>query len=161
MGTNQTFEQSAPTTPLILTDEARGYLKAAGSWANFLGILSIIIGTFFLLTAVFANVLLPALPGAFPGYKDMPAGVVAIVCVAVVLFDILYFFFAVHLFQFGRRAKKGILFNDSAHVTQAMARLKSFFKLWGIVTIVILCLFGLEVLFLVIENVGVAAMQHK
>jgi len=75
----------------------------------------------------------------------MPTGIFPVITVVFILIDVLYFFFPFYLYQFGNRVKKGLAMMDANQVAEAIGKLKSFFKLAGIVTIVVLCLYALEI----------------
>jgi len=75
-----------------------------------------------------------------------------------ILIDVFYFFFVLYLYQFASHIKKGVLFSDSNQVTGGLKKLKSFFKLWGITTIVVLILYALIIIVAVLGGVGM--MHH-
>jgi hypothetical protein len=92
-----------------------------------------------------------------PVFTSM-AGLGGAVTVFYILIDVLYFFFAFYLYQFATKIKAGIKFSDSAQVTIALGKLKSFFKLWGIVTIVIITIYVLAFIIFTVIAVGAASM---
>jgi hypothetical protein len=145
METNEFDVRPIPEPELVLTPEALYYLRESGKWANFLSIVGFIICGLLLIVALFVGTMFAALSRLSPVYSAMPAGIGGIFSVIIILVDVLYFFFALYLYQFAERIKKGITFVDTDHVTMALGKLKSFFKLWGIVTIVVLCLYALEI----------------
>ena len=147
-----------PGSGLVLTPEAQTYLRESGKWANFLGIIGFVMCGLFLILSLFIGTLMTTMAQISPMYAAMPAALGGVVTVVFILFDILYFFFALYLYQFGSKIKKGSSFGDSEQVTIALGKLKSFFKLWGIVTIVILCLYALEIIIGIIAGI---AMSHR
>lgn len=175
METNETnptptpFVPPVPTPPLHgaleLSFEAQTYLKETGKWAGFLGIVGFIGCGILLIIAIFAGTFFSLLTHFSPGYSEMgDAGAVAgfagaFFSIILILADVLYFFFALYLYQFSVSAKKGFLFSDSAYITQALGKLKSFFKLAGIVTIVVLSLYALEIIVLILIG-GIAALHR-
>jgi hypothetical protein len=158
METNETTGQTAPETGMALTFEGQTYLREAGKWAGFLGIIGFVMCGLLLIAALFVGTIFSMLAQISPVYAQMPAGIGAVFAVILILIDVLYFFFALYLYQFSARIKKGIVFTDQFHVTQALSKLKSFFKLAGIVTIVALCLYALEIVAAIV--VGIAAAHH-
>ncbi|GEO06546.1 hypothetical protein AAE02nite_42100 [Adhaeribacter aerolatus] len=56
----------------------------------------------------------------------------------LLLFAILYFFPTLYLYQFSSRIKTAIYHNQELDLAFAFSRLKSFFKFWGILFIIIL-----------------------
>ena len=158
METNETTGQTAPETGLSLTFEGQTYLREAGKWAGFLGIVGFVMCGLLLIAALCVGTIFSVLGRISPAYAEMPAGVGAVFAVILILIDVLYFFFALYLYQFSARIKKGIVFNDQFHVTQSLGKLKSFFKLAGIVTIVAICLYALEIVAFIV--IGIAAAHH-
>jgi hypothetical protein len=88
----------------------------------------------------------------------MMAGMGGLIAVFYILIDIVHFFFSLYLYQFGDKIKKGVMFADTVHLTSAFEKLKSFFKLWGIITIVVLCLYALLIICVVIAAFAGASM---
>lgn len=148
METEETYVSPAAPQPLILTPEAQSYLLSAGKWATFLGILGFIFCGLFFLIAISIGTIFSKMAEAMPfnpGLKMM-AGFGGAVTVFYLLIDLLYFFFALYIYQFATKIKAGINFSDSTHLTAGLGKLKSFFKLWGIVTIVIICVYILAII---------------
>ena len=158
METNETTGQTAPETGLALTFEGQAYLREAGKWAGFLGIIGFILCGLFLILALFIGTIFSALGNLSPAYASLPTYIGTFYAAFLILIDVMYFFFALYHFQFSVRIKKGIVFSDQFHVTQGLGKLKSFFKLAGILTIIMI---GLYVLIFVIAMLaGLAATHH-
>jgi hypothetical protein len=138
-----TENQLEPTAEpqIILSEEAQYYLQKAGQWAYFLGILGFVLAGILVLLSIFISSIIGVMskfqPGAATTY---PAAIGSFVYILIAIF---YFFFSLYMYQFGSRIKNGILHSNSAEVTIALSKLKSFFKLWGISTIVIISLYAL------------------
>ena len=162
METNETFEQPIAEPGIILTLEAQSYLRESGKWASFLGILGFIICSLILIFAFFAGTIFSKAAEVSPsGMSVLLAGMGGFITVFYILIDLIYFFFSLYLFQFGDKIKKGIMFSDTAHVTAGLGKLKSFFKLWGIVTIIVLVLYVLIIIAAIVIGVGAASMMGK
>lgn len=131
---------------ILLTGEAQHYLHETAKWASFLSIVGFIMCGLFLLMALFIGFIFTFLGRISPVYNQMPAGVATFLSVIFILFDVLYFFFPFYLYHFARKAKRGIALSDKEEVAEALGKLKSFFKLAGIVTIVMLSIYVLEIL---------------
>ena len=149
-----------PEPGLILTLEAQGYLRESGKWATFLGIVGFVFTAFILLGALFVGTIMSLMTRLQPASMPYPAAVGGLLSFVYILVAIFYFFFSLYLFQFGSRIKKGILFNNPTEVGSALGKLKSFFKMWGITTIVILALYALIIIVAIIVGVG-ASMMHR
>jgi len=153
METNETFEH-IPGPGISLNFEAQSYLREAGKWANFLSIVGFVICGLLLIAALFVGTIFSVLSTISPLYSQIPAAAGIFVSVIIILMDLLYFFFALYLNQFAAKIKGGVVFADVSRITQGLGKLKSFFKLWGIVTIVVLCLNGLEIIFIVLAIIA-------
>jgi hypothetical protein len=135
-----------PEPGLLLTNNAQYYLQETGKWANFLAIVGFIMCGLFLLMALFIGALFSAVGRISPVYTQMPSGVGTFLSVIFILFDVLYFFFPFYLFKFAAGIKQGLALSDKEQVAESLGKLKSFFKLAGIVTIVMLCIYALELI---------------
>jgi hypothetical protein len=158
METNETLEPQRTEPVLNLNEEGKSYLKEAGKWANFLSIVGFIICGLLFITAFFVGTIFSVLSTISPMYSQFPAAAGIFLSVIIILVDLLYFFFALYLNQFAAKVKKGIAFTDVGQLTKGLGKLKSFFKLWGIVTIIVLCFYALELVFVVV--VFVTATRH-
>jgi hypothetical protein len=152
METEETFITPPGSTEIVLTAEAQSYLLSAGKWATFLGILGFIFCGLFALVALSIGTIFTKMAEMMPynpGFKMM-AGFGGGVSIFYLLIDLLYFFFALYIYQFAVKIKAGVNFRDTAHITAGLGKLKSFFKLWGIVTIVFICVYVLAIICIVI-----------
>jgi Family of unknown function (DUF5362) len=152
METTELTEQSKPegSPGLVLTREAQFYLQETGKWANFLAIVGFIMCGLFLILALCIGVVFSMLAKFSPAYSMIPAGIFPLFSVIFILVDVLYFFFPFYLYQFAAKVKKGLAIMDEDELARSLGKLKSFFKLCGIVTIVALCLYALELLAFII-----------
>ena len=142
MENNELMEPLAGEPAITLSREAEGYLKEAGRWASFLGIIGFILTGIIAICSFFAGAVMSSAAFQSSGaISSVMAGLGGFLTVIYLLVALFYFFFSLYLYQFGDRIKKGINFTDNLHVTNAFSKLKSFFKLWGITTIVIISLY--------------------
>jgi hypothetical protein len=161
METEETYVSPTDSNNLVLTPEAQGYLLSAGKWATFLGILGFVFCGLFFIIALFTGTIFSKMAQITPYNNPMftaMAGLGGTITVFYILIDVLYFFFAFYLYQFATKIKAGIKFSDSAQVAIALGKLKSFFKLWGIVTIVLIGIYVLAFIIFVVVAVGAASM---
>ena len=158
METNETFER-IPEPGISLNFEAQSYLREAGKWAVFLGILGFIGTGLILICALFVSTILALMAQYQP--SPYPAGIGSAISFVYVLIAVFNFFFALYLYQFGSRIKKAILYQDAVETNKAFEKLKSFFKLWGITTIVIIAINVLAIIIAIAVGIGAASMLHK
>ncbi len=149
-------QKSGDPTPIILNEEAQYFLHQAGKWAKFLGILGFI-GTGFI---VIASFFMGAIFSTMAMYQanPYPAGMGGFMTFFYLLLAVFYFFFSLYLYRFGNKIRTGVEYNDTALVTGGLSNLKSFFKLMGITTIVIIILYVLIIIGVVI---GAAALSNR
>ena len=146
---------------MVLTQEAQYYLQQAGKWAKFLGIMGFIGCGFLLLAAVFAGSLI----GLMTKFSPTPNPALAIMGptlgIVYFLMAVLFFFVNYNLFLFGSRVQQGVAYINNEMVTGALGKLKSFFKIKGIILIVVLSIYLLIIVCVIIAGVGAATMmQH-
>lgn len=158
MESNETFEQPAAEPGMALDFEAQSYLREAAKWAYFLGIIGFILTGFIVLCAFFVGSIFSRLPQYS---TPLPGAVGSFMGFIYIVIAVFYFFFSFYLYQFGYRIKKGLTYGDNYQVTNALGKLKSFFKMWGITTIVVLCFYALMILIAVVVGVGAASLLHR
>jgi hypothetical protein len=74
------------------------------------------------------------------------------------LIALLYFFPSLYLFQFANKTRLALHNNEQIDFTAAFSRLKSFFKFFGILTAVILVLYGGAMIMLMVFGAFFRAM---
>jgi hypothetical protein len=142
METNDIYVEPDSEPVLPLTQQAQGYLQQAGKWAIFLGIVGFIFTALIALAALSIGTIITFVSKINP-LMQFPAGVGVALTVLYLLIALLFFFYSLYLYQFGSRIKKGLYLNSAEETTLAFSKLKSFFKLWGIITIVIILFYVL------------------
>jgi hypothetical protein len=153
---------SVPAPALILNFQAQSYLRLAGKWANFLGVLGFILCAIILVISFFVGGAMGKIASITPGAGSaIFAGMGGMITGAYILIDIVYFFFALYLYQFGSRIKTGLRFSNEAEVTIALGKLKSFFKIWGVCTIVAICLYALIFVTAIVIGIGATSLMHR
>ena len=131
--------------PMILTDEMQYFIFETAKWTRLLSVfgfvLSLLIGMIsFTISSVF-----PALVKASPAMGGIPGGAEAI-SVFYFTIAVVFFTFSLYLFQFSKGAREGISYNSEEQLTHAFTRLRSFFKLWGILGIIFVALYVFSLL---------------
>jgi len=163
METEETYVAPIAPSPLILTTEGQSYLVTAGKWATFLGVLGFIFSAIILLFALSVGSIIArvATLQPFNPMLGQLAGFGGFITGFYILLDLVNFFFALYLFQFGQKVKAGVSFQDPLHLAAGLGKLKSFFTLWGVVTIVAIVLNVVAVIGVVIFVTQLAsAFQH-
>ena len=139
---------------LLVNPEIKNYLAEAARWARFIGIVGyvftglLVVGSFFV--GAFMNFMANRAP-ATEGPNPFSSGVFSVVMGAYFLvIALIYYFPSRYLHQFGVKTLKALHHHEQISFTQAFSRLKSFFKFFGVFTLVVLVLYGLGLLFLLV-----------
>lgn len=160
MEPNETNLEPAAGPQMILTEEAQYYLQKAGQWAFFLGIMGFIGTAFLAVAALFMGTVFTTMAKLNP-LMGAASGMGGVVTVFYLFLAAVSFFFALYLYQFGDRIKRGITYHSTEETTLALGKLKSFFKLWGIFTIVYLSFLVLFMVMMIIVGSQAASMMQN
>lgn len=127
------------------------YLIEASKWGKFLGIIGFVICGLMVICGLFAGTLFASLPEFNEaGFGSMGAAGGVFFAVWFILFALLYFFPSLYLFNFASKMQTAIRNNDQVYLNTAFKNLKSCFKFWGILLIIVLCVYGIGIVFAVI-----------
>ncbi len=131
-----TFKSLTMDSELKLTSIGISYLNQARKWTYFLSI----IGFIFTGTIVLAALFLSSLIGMISGFTAMGTGSVTIIYLALA---VIYFSLSLFLYRFSIRIKAAVREHNSAQLEDGLKNLKSYWKLAGILTVVVLSLYVL------------------
>ncbi|ACU03536.1 MULTISPECIES: hypothetical protein [Pedobacter] len=140
---------------LLVTEEIRSYIYETAKWTRFLSIVGLVFAAFLALMALSANGLMETMTAVAPSSPLVKLGAafltVYFLCISLMLFYPSYL-----LFKYSNAANTAVLYADQENFTVAMKKMKSVFKFWGIVTIVILAINVISILLTLIAKVGTA-----
>ncbi|MCU4157027.1 hypothetical protein J1N10_13640 [Carboxylicivirga sp. A043] len=149
-------EQNIPTSieeqaekQLTISESAAGYLLETSKWAKFLSIMGFIFIGFIVIMGLFAGSLMSIFSGGH-AMGAFPAGIGFIFSGVYILLGLLYFFPTMYLFKFSQKTKVAVLTKNSDELSTALSNHKSFFKFWGIFTIVVISLYVVSAIFMVL-----------
>jgi uncharacterized membrane protein YjgN (DUF898 family) len=134
--------------PLQIDTGNTPYLYNAAKWAKFLAIMGFIFCALMLIFALFASTLLSTylnqMDANTPGISSFPVtgGILATVYIVMAL---VYFLPCLFLYNFGAKMQNALKYNDQIHLNTSFKNLKSFFKFWGILLIIIICIYALTI----------------
>jgi hypothetical protein len=151
--------ENEPT--MVLSQEAQYYLQQAGKWANFIAIMGFIGCGFILLAALFAGTFLAAVSRFSPAPNPALTMMGPLIGCIYFVVGLICFFINLKLYQFGSRVKRGVAFIDSSMITSGLGKLQSYFKIKGIILIVVISIYLLVIIGVVIAGVGAASMMHQ
>jgi hypothetical protein len=143
------FEESMiENFELQLNESAKGFLKEAAKWANFLSILGYIGIGFIVLIALFASVIfayLGNLSREMGGFATMGGTFISVIYLGLAA---LYFFPIYYLNRFASNLKLALKDNDSEILAKSFEYLKSHYKFIGIIAVIMLSFYVLIIVFM-------------
>lgn len=138
--TAQSAESDKPE-PMIFTEEIRSYIYDTARWAKFLAIVGFVLTAIMLLMVFFMGSLMQSdvfKTGEMASqFEGMLEGTFTIV---FLFYALLIFVPSFHLFKYATSAINGVLYMDQEAMTVSASKLKSVFKFWGILMLIILSL---------------------
>lgn len=141
------MDQPTPSNlfDLQLDQQASSYLGEAARWARFLSILGFIMCVILVLAAVFmGSFLAGSIGNTNLGSASLFGG--TFVSTLYILVALLYFFPCLYLFHFGTKMRTALRNNDQEALSGAFKNLKSCFKFFGILSIIVLVLYALALI---------------
>lgn len=124
------------------------YLSEAAKWGKFLGIAGFILCGLLVLFGIFAGSIFSSLSEfSDAGLNTMGAAGSVFLAIVIILFALLYFFPSLYLFNFASKMQTAIRNNDQVYLNAAFKNLKSCLKFWGILFIIMLCIYAIEIIF--------------
>jgi hypothetical protein len=157
----ETNEPLVPGEPkgMILTEEAQYFLHESSKWARFLGIMGFIGAGLVAIAGLFVGTIM----SVFSRYQQTPipsalGGLLGFLYIIIAAFA---FYVSLKLYQFGSGVKDGIEFKNSEQVSKALGKLKSFFKIKGIILICVLSLYVLIIIGAIIVGIFGASMMNR
>lgn len=144
---------------LTVTTISRGYLSETAKWAKFLAILGFIMCGFIVIAAFF----LPFLMSFIPSGEMMPMGVMGkglgiIMAFMYLGLALIFFMPCLYLYRFSTKMKTALLQSDSEVLDTSLSNMKSFFKFYGIMTIITMSFY---VLILIITILGASIFNSN
>ncbi|MHA4807641.1 DUF5362 family protein [Flavitalea flava] len=137
---------------LQVDNSISGYLKETAKWGKFLSILGFIFCGLFVIIALFAGTFIASTVGRMGGAYGMMGGMGALISVIYILIALLYFFPCLYLYNFSKKTQAALLGNDQNQLIQAFRNLKSLFRFWGILTVIILGFYALVFIIAIIAG---------
>lgn len=151
-------EQSSTETTqstLVVSEDIRSYLYETAKWTKFLSIVGFIFTGLMVLVSLSVGSLMTAMNTAVGEqhnpYAALGSGVLTVI---LLLSAALYFYPSFLLFKFSNATKQGVLYGDQESLNTGLSKLKSFFKFWGVLMIVILGMYALMLLFAIVAGVA-------
>jgi Family of unknown function (DUF5362) len=152
------MEQSSNLFELQLDQSSINYLNESARWSRFLSIIGFIYcGLMVIMGLFFGSIMtrmLPSMGGDAAAGAMIGSGFFGIFFIVM---SLIMFFPALYLFNFSSKMRRALNSNDQPLLTESLKNLKSFFKFYGILLIVVLSFYALALVFGVI---GAIAGRH-
>lgn len=118
------------------------FLSETAKWGKFLSIVGFVFIGLIVIIAIFAGTLFGTMAG-FSGNAMLAGGMSIIITIVYLAIAALYFFPCLYMFRFSTRMKKALAESNQELLNSSFENLKSCFKFMGIMTIILLSLYGL------------------
>src|SRR5450755_163160 len=134
------MEQSGNTDlfDLHLDQSSINYLNEAARWSRFLAIIGFIYCGLLVLCGLFIGTIMSVMMPAMGGESALAAVGSGFAGVIIIIAALLLFFPAYFLFNFSAKMRRALRNNDQPVLTESLKNLKSFFKFYGIMIIIVL-----------------------
>ena len=140
------MEQTTNLFELHLDQQSVNYLSESARWAKFLSIVGFITSGIMVILGVFFASSLSGMmsemsnESAFAMVSERGRSFIYIFLALVIFFPSLY------LLNFSSKLRKAFRNNDQQVLTYSLKSLKSFFKFYGIFTVIFLCFYALAII---------------
>jgi flagellar biogenesis protein FliO len=146
------MEQS-PTSSLFslnIDPVTKAHLTEVARWARFLAIVGMIFLALLVIFGIYFTTIMSSTMSRFDNYgggRTIGSSFGVGMAIGYVLIAILWFFPCMYLLRFANKMKRSLVANDQQAMNTSFQNLKICFRFVGIVTIIILVLYGIAILF--------------
>lgn len=137
---------------LIITEEIRSYIYDVAKWANFLAVVGFVIAAFMLLAALIIGTAMNTSPEVAAMMGAMGKIGSTAMTIVFIAYGLAIFYPSLLLSRYARKTKLGVLYGEQESLNESFSALKSLFKYWGIIVIILI---GLNLLSVFTKAVGV------
>lgn len=152
------FSESSSLFGLAINENNRGELADTARWARFLAIVGFVMCGLIVLVGFFAGSIFSMFANS-EELEELGGGMSAAMGAGMAFFyviiAVIYFIPCLFLFRFANKMKLALSSNDQAALNTSFQNLKSMFRFFGIVTIIMISIYAI---ILLIALVGAAAM---
>ena len=142
------MEDNSSLFSLTIDPVTKSYLLDTARWAKFLSIMGFILCVLIVVMGVIFGSQLTLIYSR--DGQPMPAGTnIVLACLSVIV-AVIYFFPCLYLFRFSSKMKLALNSNEQQKLNASFENLKSLFRYVGILTIVILAIYGLLLVFAIL-----------
>ena len=143
---------------LIVTENMRSYIYETAKWANFLAIVGFVVTGLMIIIAFTLGPVMSTNPTLAALVKPTGAMNSTGFTILFLVYAFAIFYPSLLMFKYAKRAKLGILYGEQASLDEATGKMKSLFKFYGIITIVLISFY---VIIIVLAIVAAAVYLTK
>ncbi|TKB99898.1 DUF5362 family protein [Pedobacter cryotolerans] len=155
MENNEEIQEVKSELNLVVSEEMRSYIYEIAKWASFLAIVGFAFAGITIISAFTIGAVMNNNPQMLALASNMGAAAGAVFTVMFLIIAFAIFYPSLLMFKYAAKAKIGVLYGEQASLNEAMGKLKSLFKYWGIITIVYLALYALMIIATIMGRVAV------
>ena len=137
-------DAAGEASEMLITFESENYLREAGKWSHFLGVVGFVFSVLTIISAFSVSAIVGKLQQTYGSGLNAQA-LSSGLSFVYFIFGILIFIPSLYLFQFSAAIKNGFNYGEQVNLNLAFQKLKSYFRFWGIL-IISLIVFYLMVL---------------
>ena len=145
---------------LNLSPEIKSYLYETARWGKFLGIIGFMFIGLFVLASLFMGSTMGTLMGAFndlPGGEAAGAGIGLTFTFMLLITALIYILPVWYTYKFATEMQGALRSSNNYQLTEAFRNLKALFRFMGILTAVIIAIYGISIFFsLIFAGLGSA-----
>ena len=138
------MEQPEDLFDLQLDQTALSYLNESARWARFLSIVGFITCGFMVIGGVFFGSMISGQFASLRGEGSVLGG--GFISIVYFVFALILFFPCLYLYNFSSKMRRAFHSNDQPVLSDALKNLKSFFKFYGVFTIITLSLYAVALI---------------
>jgi hypothetical protein len=154
------MEQQENLFDLHLDQQSVNYLSETARWSRLLSIIGFIYCGFMAIVGLFFGSMMSRMmaPGLGGSEATLPGVGTAFLSFFIILMALILFFPAYYLYNFSSKMRRALRNNDQAVLTDSLKNLKSFFKFYGIIVIIVLSVYALA---LISAIIGAIVGSHR
>jgi len=137
---NETQLEPQEPQNLIVTEEIRSYIYETAKWASFLAIVGFVSTGLLVICAFMFGAIMSSSPEFALMTGELAKAGGAVLTIVFLIYAFAIFYPSLLMFKYASKAKLGILYGEQESLNEAMGKMKSLFKYWGIITIIIISL---------------------
>lgn len=131
-------DQQSAEIKLVVSEEMRSYIYDIARWAKFLSIVGFVVSALLILISLSIGALLASNPAIAQQLGPLAAGGSTVLTIIYLIMALLFLYPSLLMSKFAKKSKQGVLFGDQESLNNALFSLKSLFKYWGIVALVMI-----------------------